>query len=308
MSLSVCCQWLEPRKKRDGSIVFENSINEKSLQLGSFKKNKYTETHIKETYLNNIFELTKVIPKLKDNNIKSFRMSSSIFPLFEFCEEIAKSQEIVDKLKQLGSLFIDNNIRVSCHPGQFTVISSDSEQVIKNSVKELNYHAWIFDSMGFARTPYYAINIHGGKKNNGNKAIESILSLPEQTRNRLTLENDESCYSVRELLKIHEKTNVPIVWDSHHHSFNEGGMTRREACEETYKTWNGIKPIQHLSNTELGSESGTFTERRKHSYYIHHIPQEQLELAIADSVDVDVEAKGKNLAVLKMRNDFQLII
>lgn len=308
MSLSVCCQWLEPRTKRDGSIVYENSIEEKLLQLGAFRKGKYTEEYIKQVYINNINELIKLIPKLKSENIKSFRMSSNVLPLFEFCEHIAKTPEITNKFKFLGMLFLENNIRVSCHPGQFAVISSDSDQVIANSVKELNYHAWMFDQMGFDRTPYYAINIHGGKKGNTDRAIDTILSLPEQTKTRLTLENDESSYNVLDLLKIHEKTGTPIVWDSHHHSFNTGEMNYNEACNQTMKTWGKIKPLQHLSNTEPGLESGSFTERRKHSYYIHYIPEQQKKVMIENSVDVDVEAKGKNLAVIKMKNDFSGLI
>ena len=304
MSLSVCCQWLEPRTKRDGSIVYENSIDEKLLQLGAFRKGKYTEEYIKQVYINNINQLIRLVPKLVSDNMKCFRMSSNVLPLFEFCEQIAKTPEIIDKFKTLGKMFIDNNIRVSCHPGQFAVISSDSDQVIANSIKELNYHAWMFDQMGFDRTPYYAINIHGGKKGNVDKAIQTILSLPEQTKNRLTLENDESSYNAIDLLKIHDKTGTPIVWDSHHHSFNTGDMNYKDACAETMKTWGKIKPLQHLSNTEPGLEAGSFTERRKHSYYIHYIPQEQKSAMCENLVDVDIEAKGKNLAVMKMRNDF----
>jgi UV DNA damage endonuclease len=308
MSLTVCCQWLEPRTKRDGSVVYENSIEEKLLQLGAFKNGKYSQEQIKQTYLHNVNELLKLVPKLNAANIKSFRMSSNVLPLFEFNEELAKNNsELLSKFKLLGDMFKKNDIRVTCHPGQFAVISSDSDDVIKNTIKELNYHAWMFDQMGFEHSPYYAINIHGGKRGNVERAIATINSLPEQTRKRLTLENDESSYNVVELLKIHDKTGTPIVWDSHHHTFNTGNMNVSTACGEAIKTWGNIKPLQHLSNTEIGMENGSFTERRKHSYYISYIPEIQKQLILENKVDVDVEAKGKNLAVLKMRNDFQII-
>jgi UV DNA damage endonuclease len=308
MSLSICCQWLEPRTKRDGTVVYENSIEEKLLQLGAFKRGKYTEEQIRQTYLNNVNELLKLVPKLNAANIKSFRMSSNVLPLFEFCEDIAKnSVELLTKFKLLGDMFKKNDIRVTCHPGQFAVISSDSDDVIANTIKELNYHAWMFDQMGFEHSPYHAINIHGGKRGNTERAIATINSLPEQTRKRLTLENDESSYSVPELIKIHEKTGTPIVWDSHHHTFNTGDMDISTACSETMKTWGSIKPLQHLSNTEPGMENGSFTERRKHSYNIHYVPEMQKQLILENKIDVDVEAKGKNLAVLKMRKDFGII-
>lgn len=307
MSLSICCQWLEPRTKRDGSIVYENSINEKLLQLGAFRKGKYSEEYIKQVYHNNVEEIIKLVSKLNKFNIKSFRLSSGILPLYEFCSDLAVSDlELISKFKKLGQLFKQNSIRVTSHPGQFAVISSDSDTVIENAIKELNYHAWMFDQMGFEETPYYAINIHGGKKGNSQRAIDTINSLPKNVRARLTLENDETCFNVRDLLAIYDKTNTPIVWDSHHHTFNTGNMSLEEASLETSKTWHNVKPLQHLSNTEPGLENSNFQNRRKHSYYIHNIPSVQKESIINNSIDIDIEAKGKNLAVIKMIKEFNI--
>lgn len=307
MSLSICCQWLEPRTKRDGSVIFENSIKERILQLGRYNSGKYDDNKINGTYHNNVDQLIQLVPKLVANNIKSFRMSSNVLPLFDRTGNMAQSDELLlQKFKKLGRLFLDNGIRVTSHPGQFTVISSDSDKVIANAIKELEYHSWMFDMMGFEQTPYHAINIHGGKRDRSNRMVDTILSLPENVRKRLTLENDERCYNVRQLLDVSEKTGVPVVWDSHHHVFNDAGMTMDEAMWESARTWGDIKPLQHLSNTTPGLENGSFTERRKHSYYIHYIPDVQREAMEADIVDVDIEAKGKNLALLKMREDFSL--
>lgn len=298
---------MEPRTKRDGSIVYENSIKEKSLQLGAYKNGKYSEERIVETYHNNVNELIKLIPKLVENKIFSFRVSSNILPLFDKAGDIAKNDEkLIQKFKILGELFLKNKIRVSTHPGQFTVISSDRDEVIANSVRELEYHAWMFDRMGLAQTPYYAINIHGGKRDRSNRMVDTILELPENIRSRLTLENDERCYNPRQLVEVSEKTNVPVVWDSHHHTFNDGNMTAEEAMWACIETWGEYKPLQHLSNTFEGLEKGNFSERRKHSYHIHNIPDVQREVMEADLVDVDVEAKGKNLAVIQMRKKFSL--
>ena len=68
-------------------------------------------------------------------------------------------------------------------------------------------------------------------------------------------------------------------------------------------TWRntGCKPLQHLSNTTPGLEGGSFTERRKHSQYIEYIPDCQRDGLLRDMIDVDVEAKMKNLAVLGMK-------
>ncbi len=308
MSLGLCCQWVMPRKKRDGTTVLENIIDEKLLQLGAYNSGKYTAERIKETYHNNVDQHINIVPNLVKHNIKSFRMTSNMLPLWEFCSDIAKNDpELLAKFARLGKLFKDNNIRVTCHPGQFTVISSDDDRIVQNSIRELEYHAWMFDAMGFDRTPYYAINIHGGKSDRASRLVDVCRTLPEQVKSRLTLENDESSYNTVELVEVSKKTGVPVVFDSHHHVFNTGGLTIDEALNAALGTWGNIKPLQHLSNTEEGvMESASFTDRRKHSNYIHYVPDLQLQLARNDEVDVDIEAKAKNFAVILMRDKFNV--
>lgn len=313
MSLGLCCQFLESKQKRNGSVEYKNIIVEKNLQLGAFKNKKYPHNRISSTYHNNVDEHLKIVPKLVENNIHSFRLSSGLFPLFEFNSEIISADEILcRKLKKLGDAFKQNNIRVTCHPGQFCIINSDADHVIKNSIRELAYHAWIFDQMGLSQTPESAINIHGGKRGNIKKLIETIHALPDNIRNRLTLENDERCFSVKQLLHVNKETGIPVVFDSHHHQFNQDGFNNDEACEYSSLTWerSGMryKPLQHVSNTEPGMESGSFPERRKHSNFIHYVPEHQLGLVRKNVIDLDVEAKMKNFALIKMRKDFDISV
>jgi UV DNA damage endonuclease len=311
MALGLMCQFLQSKNKRNGSVIYENIITEKSLQLGAYKSNKYTVNRISATYHNNVDEHLKIVPKLVENKIKSFRLSSSLFPLYEFTKETIWNDDILRrKLKKLGDEFKKAGIRVTTHPGQFTIINSDASHVITNSIAELEYHAWVFDQMGLDQTPFNAINIHGGKRGNSKQLIESIGKLPDNVRNRLTLENDERCFSVKQLMHINKETGIPIVFDSHHHQFNQDGFNTEDASTHSILTWkrNGeyFKPLQHLSNTEPGMENGSFPDRRKHSQYIHYVPDCQLELAKENLIDLDVEAKMKNLAIMKMRKDFNI--
>lgn len=309
MSLGLCCQWIESRKNRNNKILYENIINEKSLQLGRYRDGKYDRNRIIQTYHNNVEEIIKLVPKLVDNNIKVFRLSSGILPLFEFNEELIENDSVLkQKFATLGKLFKENAIRVTCHPGQFTIINSNEDRIIENSIRELRYHAWMFDTMEFEQSPYYAINIHGGKRGNFSKLVETINNkLPQNVRSRLTLENDERCFSVKQLQEIYNETGVPIVFDSHHFAFNDDGIDTNDAFNISVQTWNSIKPLQHVSNTEPGLEEGSFTERRKHSWLIHRIPEPQLEFVKKDLIDLEVEAKGKNLALFKIRRDFDIV-
>ena len=307
--LGLCCQFLEPRTKRDGSTVFENSINEQSMQLGRFKSGAYNTTYIQNVYRNNVEEVIKLIPKLVANNIHCFRLSSNIFSLWEFNSHIAKQDDLlISRLNHCGNLFKINNIRVTTHPGQFTVLSSDSDDVVCKSIMELDYHAWTFDQMNLPQSPDNAINIHGGKADRSSKLISVINSLPNHIKSRLTLENDETSYNLMDLINIHDATGVPVCWDSHHHVFNDAGIPMDEAFHLATMTWNktGCKPLQHISNTTPGQENGNYTERRKHSDYIHYVPQPQLLGLQNNVIDLEVEAKMKNLAISKMRNDFNV--
>ena len=307
MSLGLCCQWVEQRQNRNGKLLTENIIDEKSLQLGAYKNGKYSRERILATYRGNVKEILRIIPRLNECNIKSFRLSSSVFPLFEFCTDIAKNDEqITTDLALAGKRFRESGIRVTTHPGQFCVISSDSDKTVRNSINELAYHAWMFDTMGFTASPYYAINIHGGKAKRSERLIEVIKTLPENIRGRLTLENDEKCYNVRDLLSISERTGIPVVLDSHHYSFGQDDLSFDDAFTATAATWGEIKPLQHLSNTEIGMENAPYNQRRAHSQLIRYIPPLQLEAIRGNLIDVDVEAKLKNIALLKMREDFQI--
>jgi UV DNA damage endonuclease len=198
-------------------------------------------------------------------------------------------------------------MRVTTHPGQFCVLSSDSESVVANAFKELSIHGWFFDQMGLDHSPKWAINIHGGKKDRTSQLIDQIKSLPDNVRKRLTLENDENCYNVIDLLPVFEATGTPVCFDSHHHTFNDGLLNMDEAFSVSCATWpDGIKPLQHLSNTEPSLVGGSFADRRKHSDMIHYVPDCQLNALRDDTVDVEIECKMKNIGVFKMAKDFQI--
>jgi UV DNA damage endonuclease len=306
--LGVCCQWIEEKTKpKTKASEMINLMEEKSLQLGRFRDGKYTEEYIRSVYRNNILNLSKMLPVIRGNGIRLFRISSSLFPLADIVErDLWDNKENKLILEKIGEFITSNNMRVSTHPGQFCVLSSDSDKVVENANSELAMHAWLFDAMKLEESPFYAINIHGGKADRTSLLIDRIKSLPANVRNRLTLENDESSYSVSDLLVVHKETCVPIVFDSHHHTFNEGYLSMQEAYDASLLTWHKTKPLQHISNTEPSLANGSFMDRRKHSDMIHYVPEPQLSALRDDVIDVDVEAKLKNLSVFKMSSDFQI--
>lgn len=283
-------------------------MEERTLQLGRYRNGKYTSEMIKGTYINNVRRLSEMLPKIRSTGVRHFRISSALFPLADQVDRsLWVNPEVLHYLKVAGDFVKSNGMRVTTHPGQFCVLSSDSDSIVEKAFVELAIHGWMFDAMGLDHTPQYAINIHGGKTDRTSRLIEQIKSLPDNVRKRLTLENDENCYNVIDLLEVYQETGVPICWDSHHSVFNDGDISLEDAQSATMETWpKGIKPLQHLANTEPGMENGSFNERRKHSNLIHYVPDCQLQMLRDDLVDVEVECKLKNVGVFKLAKDFYI--
>ena len=296
------------KKTKSGKINLFNKFETKVLQLGRYHSGTYTEDYIKSIYMHNLNMTFRILPEVFSSGIKVFRLSSNLFPLFDIVDKNCwDNDDIKTTLKKIGHFISMHQMRISVHPGQFCVLSSDSDRVVDNAVTELAMHAWFFDQMGLDESPFYAINIHGGKADRTSQLIERIESLPSNIRSRLTLENDENCYSLADLVPVHERTGTSLVFDSHHHVFNEGGLSMSDAHNLACATWTGgIKPLQHISNTSPDVMDGSFTERRKHSDMIHYVPEPQLAALRDDTIDVDVEAKHKNLSVFQMSKDFQI--
>lgn len=307
--LGVCCHFLkEETRPKSGKVEFVNEMDERTLQLGRYRSGKYTPDQIKGTYINNVKNLAKMLPKIRQHGIRLFRISSAMFPLADQVDRsLWDNDDVKMHLRAAGDFIKSEAMRVSTHPGQFCVLSSDSDKVVENSFRELSIHGWMFDMMGLDQSPTWAINIHGGKADRSSRLIEQIQSLPDNIKKRLTLENDETAYNVIDLLHVHKATGVPIVWDSHHHTFNDGDLSMDEAFTVTKETWpSKIRPLQHISNTEPSLANGNFQDRRKHSDMIHYIPDVQLLALQDDTIDVEVEAKFKNVAVFDMSRRFRL--
>jgi len=309
MSLGVCCHWIRRDvAPRSGKPQVINELDERTLQLGRYERGAYGEDTIAALYLHNVRMLGEVLERAGRAGVRLFRVSSAMFPLADRVpRRLWDSVEVRAALGRVGEVARKWGQRLTTHPGQFCVLSSDSDSVVEKAVVELELHGWMFDAMGMPRSPLAAINVHGGKADRASRLIDAIRSLPPASRSRLTLENCETCYSVIDLLPVSLATGVPIVWDSHHHTFNPADLTDEEACDATRETWpDGVRPLQHLSNTTPGLEGGSFTERRKHSDMIHYVPPAQLSRLRRGEIDVEVEAKMKNLAVLDVATRFEI--
>jgi len=254
--------------------------------------------YVSELALNNIRDLIEVIKWNHKNNIHFYRMSSDMFPWmseYEFTD-LPDYNKIKTLLAGVGELSNKYNQRLSFHPGPFNVLCSPKQDVVDKTVRELNKHSQIMDMMGLSTTPYNKINIHvggvyGDKESALQRWCDNFHLLDNNTKSRLTIENDDktSAYTVSDLMFIHENTGIPIVFDYHHHSCHPDGMSHRDALTLAVSTWpKDITPAVHVSEPRDDKNP-----RAHHDYIKNEVDTFGFE------VDIMMEAKAKELALLE---------
>lgn len=82
--------------------------------------------------------------------IKLYRFSSQLIPLANHPEgQIWDYTEILkEQLQKIGNIVKKHNLKVSSHPGQYTVINTNNADKFKNAVRDLVYHDQVLTAMG----------------------------------------------------------------------------------------------------------------------------------------------------------------
>jgi UV DNA damage endonuclease len=259
--------------------------------------------YVSDLVLQNVADLERIIDWNEENGIKMYRMSSDMFPWateYEF-EQLKDWKAIHTILQRCGEKATKYGQRLSFHPGPFNVLVSPKESVVLNTIKDLEVHGRIMDAMNLSKTPYNNINIHcngvyGDKIAAMDRFCTNFDKLSNSVKTRLTIENDDkaSMYSVKDLMYIHNKINIPIVFDYHHHQFCTGDLSEENALKLAATTWHNIIPEVHYSESKSLHENNTKIKAQAHSDYINAIPN-----TYDMDVDIMVEAKQKDLAILK---------
>jgi len=250
-------------------------------------------------YGENINRTGNAIEFCAANGINLYRLTSGLFP---FSDEPIGAEILDDFAEQLsitGRKAIANNLRIVMHPDQFVVLSSDSENVIENSVKILKMHARTLDLLEQPRSEWAIMNIHGGKGDRTDKLVESVGKLPDEIRSRIAFENDEHAYSSEQILEVCRRASVPMVFDAHHHVCREKlDDYNHESVAEMFwaarTTWKSSEnQLVHISN---GREH--FQDRAHHDL-VFTMPE-----VFRFAPWIEVEAKHKEIAIEKLKSEW----
>lgn len=300
MNLGYCCINLSlnlNRKKADHILVNRGMIKKTFESKGL--------NYVYQLAMENLDDLSKILHWNVENKIYVYRMSSDMFPCLGFykLEDLPNFNIIQSKLITIGNYIKDNKIRVSFHPSHFCIIASQKKAVVDNAIDELNKHAQIMDLMGLEKSTYYPINIHIGTtkpslEEAADKFNQNYQLLSDSCKSRLTVENDDSPnqYSVKKLYDlVYKKIGIPIVFDQHHFNYGPQDQTMKEALELALSTWK-TTALTHMSSSKLNESSGVKTA---HGDFIYDRIQN-----FGHDFDVEIEAKSKDLAVLKYKKEF----
>ncbi|MGD8980315.1 MAG: UV DNA damage repair endonuclease UvsE [Desulfobacterales bacterium] len=270
--------------------------------LQTFSRNQQLE-YLAEICRHNAHSLYNALRYCSDHDIKDFRINSQILPLKTHpdagysMEDLPFHDQIIQTFKDCGRFCKKHDIRTTFHPDQFILLSSPSSKVIQRSMADLIYQAEVAEWVNAD-----VINIHGGgaygdKSTSMQRLRKRIEQLPEAVRSRLTLENDDRIYTPKDLLPVCRDMEIPLVYDVHHHRCLPDGRGVEKTTELTVGTWSR-EPLFHLSSPKHGWDSGK--PGNHHDYIdVDDFPVCWMNLDIT----VEVEAKAKELAVLKLKQD-----
>jgi UV DNA damage endonuclease len=291
----LCCIF------REAPIKFSRTTAKYSAKFSIDERMR----HLSTICLNNAYSLLAALKFCRRNGIGDFRINSQILPLKTHpqlayaVDDLPQSTEIINAFQKCKTYCRQHNLRTSFHPDQFILLSSPNPEVTRRSIADLRYQAEVAEWVGAD-----VINIHaGGAYGNKNEALKRLVTqirgLPQNVRNRLTLENDDRLYTPRDLLPVCEKLAIPLVYDLHHHRCLPDGRNVEDTTQLALKTWDR-EPLFHISSP---LKSWQNRNPRNHHDYINldDFPECWLKLDIT----VEVEAKAKELAVLKLMREIE---
>lgn len=262
---------------------------------------------IRRTAKRNLVNTRRILSFMKWHGLSVYRFATHLIPLATH-EATGGWQwwddpELRPLLREIGRVIRDEGFRVSTHPPQLCVLNAADPSVFRWVEKYTAYHVRLFEAMGLDERAKIVLHV-GRRVKEGvaaglRRAADNVARLPEAVRARLVIENDDRTYSARDTLTLCREVGVPMVFDWHHHLCRNDGERLEDLLPAAFATWRDRPPKVHLSSPRGGPRD------RAHADYVDAEAVGPFLRAAKELGDFDVmvEAKQKDLAALKLRND-----
>jgi UV DNA damage endonuclease len=259
-----------------------------------------------------------------DAHLRMVRLSSDLLPVYTHMDwsYFWRRSDVIAYAErafgQVGQLARDLGVRLSFHPGQFTVLASANPGIVERSIEEFEYHNDMIRWMGYGKTfQDFKCNVHISGKQGPEGIKQALKRLSPEARNTITIENDEMTWGIDASLEL--ANDCALVLDVHHHFIKTGEYidVNDDRFSRVIDSWRGVRPVIHYSVsredllTEHGSnvkpdlelllEQGYKKQKlRAHSDFYWNTAVNDWALTFLERADIMSESKGKNLASFKL--------
>ena len=323
--IGFACKWIDHPHQVDGIKPTDDckqyNTGTTTVAWLNRQSKDVAEQKLWDLMVQNIEAVRRLVERVStlDEQLRMVRLGSDILPVFThrdwsyFWLRPDVDQYLSQGFGRVGEIARKHNVRLSFHPGQFTVLASDNPDIVERSLEEFEYHANMAKWMGYGRSfQDFKINVHiAGRA--GPAGIRSAYSrLSPEARSCITIENEENAWGLNDCLTISDL--VPIVLDIHHHWIREGEYisTRDDRVKRVIDSWRGVRPTCHYSvsredvlvghSTDVLPDHRLLLEQgyrkqkmRAHSEFYWNTAVNEWAYGFWENFDVMVECKSKNL-------------
>ena len=324
--IGFCCKWID-RPDQVNGVGPKDAAKELNLATTTVAWLKRQTASVADDKLwdlirHNISATRKLVERVGDldERLRMVRLGSDILPVYTeptfgvFYRQSDVQSYCEKGFAEIGALARSRGVRLSFHPGQFTVLASESDVIVARSIEEFEYHVDMARWMGYGREfQDFKINVHiSGKR--GAQGIRDVYGrLSPEARNCLTIENEENSHGLDTCVGLGDL--VPIVLDIHHHWCREGEYISSgdPRVLRVIDSWRGVRPTLHYSvsredvlvghDTTLAPDYHALLEQgykkqklRAHSDFYWNTAVNDWALSFSENFDIQCESKGKNIA------------
>ena len=278
-------------------------IGSEKTKLSALRLASASQDNVRRVIESNLNALTAMLQYNAEHAIGLFRISSDIIPLASHpAMRVDWQAEYKDTLARIGRLIRENGIRVSMHPGQYTVLNSPKAEVVRNAVEDLRYHCAFLDALGCDAAHKIIVHIGGmyaDKAQAMRRFVQNFAALDDCIKKRLVIENDDTSYTVDDALEIARQTGLPIVFDAFHHILNHGNGNQSvfewiDRCGMTWGERDGRQKIHYSQANPQAESKGAHSRTINLGEFLAFYQNLH-----SRDIDVMLEVKDKNLSAVK---------
>jgi UV DNA damage endonuclease len=305
----LCFYFLKPNKEKLGCMMRIGYacrvLGPENMTIKGCLLKNATEERLIPLIEHNLAILEASLEYNRANEIHMFRISSDVIP-FGSSNATAFSwkERFHQQLSSIGHKAKAYDIRLSMHPGQYTVLNSPDPLVVNRAIEDLQYHAVFLDSLGMDSEHKIVLHVggvYGDKKAALHRFAKQYGELNPAIKARLVIENDDKSYHIGDVLELAALLGIPVVYDTLHNKTHCFDPSKDDfhwitQCEGTWKQGDGRQKI-HYSQQAKGKRAGSHSETIEISEFMDFYSQ-----LGANQPDIMLEVKDKNLSAVKCIN------